>query len=175
MSDACNVCRGTGSLTCNKCQGSGGIQCFRCEGSGYVATPVAGLGDRATWRHDIAPERGSRPCHKCEGRGVLPCLKCRATGQVECRKCGGTGRYERSGYRLASYSPQRSDTRVTGTVKFYNKDKGFGFITPDSGEQDVHVSGKNLQGAIALQQGERVEFVCKKGEKGPWAAAVSVV
>jgi len=66
-------------------------------------------------------------------------------------------------------------TRVTGTVKFYNKDKGFGFITPDSGEPDVHVNQKNLQEATDLHQGDRVEFVSRKGDKGPWAAAVSVL
>lgn len=174
MSGTCNVCNGRGSLTCNKCDGQGGIRCFKCDGSGYIATPVTGLGDRATWRHDVAPERGSRPCHKCEGKGVLPCLKCRATGSVECRKCGGTGTYTRSSYRSSSSAPRSSETHVTGTVKFYNKDKGFGFITPDSGESDVHVSRKNLQEAIDLHPGDRVEFVCRTGDKGLWAAHVTM-
>ncbi len=175
MSDTCNVCNGLGSLSCNKCDGSGGVRCFKCDGSGYIATPIPAFGDRPTWQHDIAPERGSRPCHKCEGTGVLRCLKCEGTGRVECRKCGGSGTYTRSGYHPSTHAPQRSETRVAGTVKFYNKDKGFGFITPDSGEPDAHVSRKNLQEATDLRQGDRVEFVYRKGERGPWAAAVSVL
>jgi len=177
MSDACNVCNGSGSLTCNKCAGSGGIPCFKCDGSGYIATPIAAFGDRPTWRNIVAPERGSRPCHKCEGTGTLRCLKCRGSGQVECRKCGGTGTYIRSSgnYPSSTHTRQRSETRVTGTVKFYNKDKGFGFITLDSGEPDAHVSRKNLQEATDLQQGDRVEFVYRTGERGPWAAVVTVL
>lgn len=171
MSDTCNVCNGTGSLTCNKCGGYGGVKCFKCDGSGYIATPYGW--DQPTWRHKIAPERGSRPCHKCEGRGTLPCFKCQATGRVTCRKCNGTGEYIRTGYS-PSYSQRPGETRVTGTVKFYNAEKGFGFISPDSGGSDVHVNRKNLQGIAELHQGDRVEFVQREGDKGPWAAFVTV-
>lgn len=173
MSDDCNRCNGSGSLTCNQCEGYRGIKCFKCEGSGYIATPVAW--DRPTWRHNVAPERGSRQCHKCEGTGVLPCRKCSATGEVECRKCDGTGKYTRSGYQ-ASYSSPRVETRVPGTIKFYNQDKGFGFIAPDSGDPDVYVNRKNLEGVTDLHKGDRVEFVRRKGEGDKfWAASVTTI
>ena len=185
MSNTCNTCKGMGSLICNKCDGQGGLICSKCHGSRYIATPdpwtvsafeVDRKGDRPTWlSRGSLPERGTRPCPKCEERGFVPCLKCRATGHVECRRCGGTGRYERGGERSSSYAPSRSEIRVTGTVKFYNKDKGFGFITPDSGESDVYVSRKNVQEADDLHQGDRVEFICRKGNKGPCAVAVSVL
>ena len=61
----------------------------------------------------------------------------------------------------------------TGTVKFFNDTKGFGFIEPESGSQDlfVHVSG--LVDEIA--QGDKVSFEIEDGKKGPKAVNVSKV
>lgn len=71
--------------------------------------------------------------------------------------------------------PRQLEARIGGTVKWYDSAKGFGFIAPDSGGPDVHVSQKNLQGIASLRQGDRVEFVAKQGGKGPWAASVTRV
>ena len=60
----------------------------------------------------------------------------------------------------------------TGTVKFFNVAKGFGFITPDAGGKDVFVHANDTGGAH-LQEGTKVEFV--EGKKGPQASAVKVV
>jgi CspA family cold shock protein len=59
----------------------------------------------------------------------------------------------------------------TGTVKFYNSEKGFGFIEVE-GEKDVFVHASALNGII-LQEGDKVQFEVEKGTKGPQAANVS--
>ena len=67
------------------------------------------------------------------------------------------------------------DTRgmQTGTVKFFNTQKGFGFITPDAGGKDVFVHANDLGGAI-INEGTKVEFEVVQGRKGPQASDVRV-
>ncbi len=62
----------------------------------------------------------------------------------------------------------------TGTVKWFNSEKGFGFITRDSGEKDVFVHHSAIQGGgyRTLDEGERVEFEVVQGDKGPAAENV---
>jgi cold shock protein len=64
--------------------------------------------------------------------------------------------------------------RTTGTVKWFNDAKGFGFITPDEGERDcfVHHSAIQAEGFRSLSEGERVEFELVQGQKGPAAENV---
>ena len=64
-----------------------------------------------------------------------------------------------------------------GTVKWFNADKGFGFITPDDGGKDafVHFSGIAGDGFRTLAEGAKVEYEAQQGEKGPQAANVTVV
>jgi cold shock protein len=66
-------------------------------------------------------------------------------------------------------------TRHVGTVKWFNDAKGFGFITPESGEKDcfVHYSSIQGQGFRTLTEGERVEYEVVDGDKGPAAANVA--
>ena len=62
-----------------------------------------------------------------------------------------------------------------GTVKWFNDSKGFGFIAPESGGEDifVHYSAINAQGFRTLQQGQRVRFEVVEGPKGSQAAGVT--
>ncbi len=64
--------------------------------------------------------------------------------------------------------------RTTGTVKWFNDQKGFGFITPEDGSQDcfVHHSAIQMQGFKTLAEGAKVEFDVVQGQKGPAAENV---
>ncbi|RYY26050.1 MAG: cold-shock protein [Sphingomonadales bacterium] len=63
---------------------------------------------------------------------------------------------------------------ASGTVKWFNAEKGFGFITPEDGSKDlfVHHSAIGGSGFKTLEEGERVEFDVVPGQKGPAAANV---
>lgn len=63
---------------------------------------------------------------------------------------------------------------ATGTVKWFNATKGFGFIAPEGGGEDlfVHQSQIQVQGYRELTEGQRVEFEVTKGQKGLQASSV---
>jgi cold shock protein len=62
----------------------------------------------------------------------------------------------------------------TGTVKWFNDAKGFGFITPSEGGDDLFAHFKEIQGNgfKSLKEGQRVEYVAKRGPKGMQASAI---
>ena len=63
----------------------------------------------------------------------------------------------------------------TGTVKWFNGDKGYGFIAPDDGGEDlfVHHSEIKVSGYATLNDGQKVEFEVGQGQKGPCATNVT--
>jgi CspA family cold shock protein len=64
-----------------------------------------------------------------------------------------------------------------GTVKWFNGEKGYGFIAPEDGSPDVfaHFSAINSSGFRSLNEGDRVSFDTKAGPKGPQAENISVI
>ena len=66
---------------------------------------------------------------------------------------------------------------ATGTVKWFNPEKGFGFITPDDGSADVfvHFSAIAGEGYRNLEENQKVEYDVTQGQKGPQAANVKGV
>ena len=62
----------------------------------------------------------------------------------------------------------------TGTVKWFNDSKGFGFITPDDGGKDLFAHHSSIQGAgfKSLKEGQKVSFDVTQGQKGPAAANI---
>jgi CspA family cold shock protein len=66
--------------------------------------------------------------------------------------------------------------RTKGTVKWFNGDKGYGFITPEEGEDlFVHYSEIQSGGFRSLNEGDKVEFVVTQGQKGKQASSVTLI
>ncbi|WP_413503263.1 RNA chaperone/antiterminator CspA [Serratia grimesii] len=68
-------------------------------------------------------------------------------------------------------------TKMTGLVKWFDADKGFGFISPADGSKDVfvHFSAIQSNDFKTLDEGQRVEFTIENGQKGPSAGNVVVL
>src|ERR1700730_12717084 len=69
------------------------------------------------------------------------------------------------------------NTMATGTVKWFNDAKGFGFITPDDGGEDLfaHFSEVRAEGFKSLQEGQKVSFEVKQGPKGKQASNIQPI
>ena len=69
---------------------------------------------------------------------------------------------------------EKGDNMALGTVKWFNDSKGFGFITPDDGGEDLfaHFSAINANGFKSLKEGQRVSFEITQGPKGKQAANI---
>ena len=76
-------------------------------------------------------------------------------------------------------APTRNDhmTTQTGTVKWFNEGKGFGFIAPDDGGKDLFAHFKEIQseGFKTLSENQRVEFDVTQGQKGPQASRIRIL
>ena len=77
-------------------------------------------------------------------------------------------------------APQIDDgeaTQLDGTVKFYNGEKGFGFVVPDDGGKDVFVSARVLErsGIHSIEPDQRLRMMTRMGQKGPMADSVELI
>ena len=78
--------------------------------------------------------------------------------------------------KLNCHRRQNMSERIIGTVKWFNGDKGFGFIAREGGaDVFVHFSAIQGDGYRNLQEGQKVEFTVEKGPKGPQASNVTVL
>jgi CspA family cold shock protein len=70
-------------------------------------------------------------------------------------------------------------SQVNGTVKWFNSDKGFGFIQQDNGGKDVFVHFRQINSngydRVSLEEGQKVTFEIGEGEKGPQAENVTAL
>src|SRR5215213_6792975 len=112
---------------------------------------------------------GSGRSRYCAPAGFTFCLATRRSSLSSChRRQGraGVGRYLQDGGGRDKYM-------TVGTVKWFNADKGYGFIAPESGEDVfVHFSAIQSTGYRSLAEGQAVEFDVTSGPKGPQAANV---
>src|SRR5690606_29933569 len=88
-----------------------------------------------------------------------------------------TPHYSREAVRMSELStPSADDTqKLTGTVKWFNDAKGFGFITPDNGGEDLfaHFSSIQMNGFKTLKEGQKVAFEIAQGPKGKQALNIT--
>ena len=127
-----------------------------------TATPAAPRGDRAARPFSPRPPRDDYGYGGGGGGGYA----------------GGGGyndRGDRGGYGQRDSGPMEGP--FDGAVKFFNSERGFGFIAPDRGGPDVflHVSSLSRSGLQPPMDGQRVRFSIRAGKKGPEAAEVSYV
>lgn len=121
-----------------------------------------------------APDPGATlVCDVAPGRRGLQVTEISSVSAAPAGAGGGDGR---SFGRSDSYDEPVSQT-VEGTVKFFNNEKGFGFIQPDDGGRDIFVSGRVLTqlGISYLEPEQRVRVGIRMGQKGPLAATVELL
>jgi cold shock protein len=88
-----------------------------------------------------------------------------------CRLCEVSASLSTTGARKCSALANRMQTMATGTVKWFNATKGFGFIQPDSGGKDVfvHISAVERAGLNGLNEGQKVSYDVQE-DRGKLAA-----
>jgi len=78
-----------------------------------------------------------------------------------------------------SFAPQHvipwREQMPTGTVKWFNHEKGFGFITPDEAGRDLFVHQSQVEGGGALADGAKVDYESEESDKGPRAVNVRTI
>ena len=136
------------------------------RGAGYEVSNrfTRPVGHAATWPQASALLESSRPARGWQAMAI----------PVAAHICP---RPQRRGHRGRNGSPVprlREDIMAIGTVKWFNAEKGFGFIAPSDGSPDVfaHYSAIVSEGFRSLEENQRVEFDVTQGPKGPQATNI---
>jgi CspA family cold shock protein len=81
------------------------------------------------------------------------------------------------GWRRTNYGGRSHSMAMTGTVKFFNGERGYGFIKPDDGGRDVfvHITAVERAGLKSLVEGQRISFDVEPDKKGKGPKAVNLV
>lgn len=119
--------------------------------------------------HRDLPEGTKITCNIAEGRKgpqVAAILRVEEIPEAPPRQSGG-----------GALSGPPEGAVVEGMVKFFNAQKGFGFVIPDDGGKDIFVSGRTLEriGLTALESNQRVRLTTRMGQKGPMADSVEII
>src|SRR3712207_1382076 len=113
-------------------------------------------------------------CARSACSGALRAVRSRAVRVP--RSCSAGGRASTRSWRISGGRPHARNVGAhvaQGTVKWFNAEKGFGFIAVDGGQDVfVHYSAIQMDGYKSLDEGQRVEFEVVQGSKGPQADAV---
>lgn len=96
---------------------------------------------------------------------------------VPAKDAVGTGPVHRKSVYRTRYEEKEISTMPQGTVKWFNAEKGFGFIAPEDGSADVFVHYTEIQGSgfRTLEENQKVEFEVGQSPKGPQATGVRAV
>jgi cold shock protein len=98
--------------------------------------------------------------------GPILSTECECPGRAAC--CSGDG---------DAFSGEEFPMAMSGTVKFFNGERGYGFIKPDDGGRDVfvHITAVEQAGMKALNEGQRIQFDVEPDKKGKGPKAVNLV
>ncbi|GGA55093.1 hypothetical protein GCM10011490_01140 [Pseudoclavibacter endophyticus] len=136
-------------------------------------------------RHHVAASSAAAFASTDAGPSSLPGCVCAATTRPapalreQQPRLKTPRRRRRCGHPDHARGPQhrRNDDMATGTVKWFNSEKGYGFIAPDDGSDDVfaHFSAIDGSGHRNLEENQRVEFDTERGQKGLQAANIRAI
>jgi CspA family cold shock protein len=161
--DAVKDITGAGAMLADGYAGHGCVLVLASDRSYWQSAARADAIDAQSRLHEGRRERGSghgcRACGEPAGPGSRP-----GSGMLVIGR--GEGRV-----MMMDEGPEHV---ATGTVKWFNADKGFGFIAPDDGTADVfvHFSAITASGYRSLNENQKVEFDTTRGQKGPQAENV---
>lgn len=116
--------------------------------------------------HRDLPEGTKITCNIAEGRKGLQVTQILSVDELAA-----------AAPRPSGPPPSGGSSVVEGTVKFFNPEKGFGFVIPDDGGKDVFVSARSLErtGMVSLEPNQRVRVTIRMGQKGPMADSIEPI